>query len=203
MKRFVKRFAVVAFLAFATPAIAADWTSVAPQVRDSIVEIQVGDEGACTGFVIDNDRDLVLTAAHCDPGPDQQLFADLRPASVKAKDDKNDLLVLEVKGIDRPALRLAKDDPKIGEEVASYGYGYALENPMFRVAHVSVEDISINRSRYIMLDIDFVPGQSGGPVVNAAGDVVMIVQMGDGHAVGIGIGAERIDDRVGRFFSKK
>lgn len=192
--------AVAALLLAAVSAEAADWAAVVPNVKASTVEVASG-AGACTGFVIDNERDLVLTAAHCD-GPKDTLFADNLKAEVKAKDDKSDLMVLYVKDIDRPALKLAKNDPKVGEEVASFGWGYALEEPMFRVAHVSAENVALERSHYIAIDASFVSGQSGGPVVNVQGEVVLIVQRGN-EVIGFGVGAERISDRMGRFFSKK
>lgn len=181
---------------------AADWTVVVSNVRESIVEIAVSSaagepQGACTGFVVDNDRDFVVTAAHCD-GP--KVFADNLPAVVRQKDVKNDLMVLHVENIDRPALKLADSDPKVGSEVASFGFGYALEQPLFRVAHVSATDIAIERARYFAVDASFVPGQSGGPVVNERGEVVMIVQLGT-PIVGLGVGAETLKDKVGRFFS--
>lgn len=184
----------------AVSAGAADWSAVVPNVKASTVEIASG-VGACTGFVIDNERDFVLTAAHCD-GPKDTLYADNLKAEVKAKDDKNDLMVLYVKDIDRPALKLAKNDPRIGEEVASFGWGYAMEEPLFRVAHVSAKDVAMERSHYFAIDASFVPGQSGGPVVNPMGEVVMIVQLGN-DVIGLGVGAERISDKMGRFFSKQ
>jgi S1-C subfamily serine protease len=46
-----------------------------------------------------------------------------------------------------------------------------------------------------------VPGMSGGPVVDASGQVVMIVQLASDR-VGLGIGAESIRAKVGRFFAK-
>ena len=187
-------------LFYAAPAAAADWANVVGIVKQSTIEIATG-QGACTGFVIDNERDLVLTAAHCD-GPKDSLFADNLKAEVKAKDDKNDLMVLYVKDIDRPALRLAPRDPRVGDEVASFGWGYALEQPLFRVAHVSAADVALERAHYLAVDSSFVPGQSGGPVVNIQGEVVMIVQMGN-DVIGLGVGAERIEDRVGRFFTRK
>ncbi len=51
------------------------------------------------------------------------------------------------------------------------------------------------------LDSAFVGGQSGGPVVNAAGEVVMIVQRAS-ITVGISVGADVIRERMARFFSK-
>jgi S1-C subfamily serine protease len=44
-------------------------------------------------------------------------------------------------------------------------------------------------------------GQSGGPAINAAGEVVMMVQRTT-SAVGIGVGAETIRARMGRYFEK-
>ena len=203
----MKRLAItlLAFVLAVSPVLAADWVALAKPVRDSIVEIASAG-GACTGFIIhstakrDKDNvDYVLTAAHCE-GAD--LVADLKPAIVKAKDFKNDLMVLEIENTDRPALRLADSDPKVGEEVASYGYGYALDQPMFRVAHVSAQDANIGLPvQYHAIDASFVPGQSGGPVVNEKGQVVMVVQRGS-NVVGFGVGAEKIRDRVGRFFEQ-
>ena len=196
MKRVV--LAVIALMV-ATPAFAqTDWSPIAAKLRQSIVEVANSD-GSCTGFVIDDVRDLVLTAAHCD-GTD--LYADSMPAKVRAKNDKADLMVLFVEGLDRPALTLAKNDPKVGAEVASYGYGFALEQPLFRVAHISAANVNVGQTHYLVVDTTFVSGQSGGPVVNAAGEVVLIVQLGNPQGVGLGVGAEIIDDKVGRFFAK-
>lgn len=195
------RRALLGVLLLSTVVSAADWATVADTVRDSIVEIK-SDAGDCTGFVIDNERDFVLTAAHCDG---EKLFADSMPAKVRAKDTKWDYLVLFVEGIDKPALKLATHDPKVGEEVASYGWGYAMNQPLFRVAHISAEDVTVpqfENARYIAIDAAFVGGQSGGPVVNGAGELVMIVQLGS-NIVGWGIGAERIQDKAGRYFTKK
>lgn len=182
-----------------TPAFA-DWTLVAKQLKESIVFIQT-EVGSCTGFVIDNDRDFVLTAAHCDG---KEMYVDLAPAKVRAKDTKNDLMVLHVEGIDRPALKLAAMDPVLGAEVASYGYGFGLEQPLFRQAHISAMNVNITggggSGNLIALDSNFIPGQSGGPTVNVKNEVVLIVQLGSSAGVGLGVGANTIREKVGRYF---
>ncbi len=201
MKGF-KRLVVSILLVAAVSVAAADWTAIVPSFKDSVVEIAIGERGACTGWVIDNNRDFVMTAAHCDvENATLSLFADNMKAEVRAKDAKHDLMVLYVKDIDRPALKLAKNDPKVGDEVASFGYGFALERPLFRVTHISAADIAIERARYFVTDANFVPGMSGGPVFNQKGEVVMIVQMGSNVGLGLGVGAETIEDRMGRFFT--
>jgi hypothetical protein len=143
----------------------ADWSGVADTLSKSVVYIE-SKGGSCTGFVINakatnkdkEDVDYILTAAHCEGA---ELYADQTAAHVLWKDTKKDLMVLEVANLDRPALKLAKDNPKIGEDVASYGYGWGLERPMFRTAHVS-----------------------------------------DGGGVGIGVGAETMKSKIGRYCEK-
>ena len=184
-----------------------DWSQVVSILEQSAVYVNSAD-GSCTGFVINaharekGDKDFVLTAAHCDG---KELFAAHVPAVVVFKDEKKDLLILEVDDLDKPALKLAATDAKIGDEVASYGYGYNLERSMFRIAHVSDVAMYIPEGGvggpFMMIDAAFVPGQSGGPVVNLAGEVVLIVQRGS-DSVGIGVGADIIRASVGRYFDK-
>jgi serine protease Do len=207
MRRIVLTLIVAASLAVSLEA-ASQWVAVAAKVEKAIVTIGEADTH-CTGFVIDGEAgpkgelDTVLTADHCDVKG--KLLADNMPARVVYKDAKKDLLVVQIEDTERPALRLAKDNPKIGEEVASYGYGFALERPMFRVTHIADDRTYIPEDGiggpFMVTDAVFVGGQSGGPVVNAAGEVVMIVQRG-GSGVGLGVGAEVIKQKVGRYFGK-
>jgi S1-C subfamily serine protease len=200
-------FSFLAALLLSVTTFAADWTVVAEKLAKSVVYIETS-SGSCTGFVINTkagekgDKDYVQTAAHCE-GDD--MYADNEKAKVVHKDTKKDLLVLEIDDTGRPALQLAKENPKLGEEVASYGYGWGLEEPMFRRASVSVEKMYIPEDGiggpFVALDSQFVPGQSGGPVVNAAGQVVLIVQRGGG-GVGIGVGAEILKSKVGKYYEK-
>lgn len=194
-------------LALTSPLLA-QWQGVAAEVEKAIVTIGIRDTH-CTGFVINDavkkdgeDLDYILTADHCD-GKD--LLADNTPAKVIYKDAKKDLLVVAVEDTGRPALKLAKENPKVGDEVASYGYGFALERPMFRVTHIADDRTYIPEDGiggpFMVTDAVFVGGQSGGPVVNSKGEVVMIVQRG-GSGVGIGVGAEVIKDKTKKFWGK-
>ena len=192
------------------PVMAQDiWQPVAAQVEKAIVTIGQ-DDTHCTGFIINDhvkkedepDQDYVMTADHCDA---DKLLADNAPAKVVYKDAKKDLLVVAVEDTGRPALRLAKEDPKIGDEVASYGYGFALERPMFRVTHIADDKTYIPEGGiggpFIVTDAVFVGGQSGGPVVNIRGEVVMIVQRG-GSGVGLGVGADVIRSKTNKYWAK-
>ena len=189
------------------PVHATDWAGIIKSVERSIVFVEIGDRGSCTGFVVDQTRHYIMTAAHCAPDHNSVLWVDRVMARVVSKDSKKDLLVVEAKDIDPtlPALKLAGKNPERGQEVMSIGYGMGLERPFFRQAHVQDDQTNIPEGGiggpYISLDAAFVGGQSGGPVVNAAGEVVMIVQRAS-NTVGIGVGAETIRERMGRFFGK-
>jgi S1-C subfamily serine protease len=203
MKRIIA--ALILFFALFVPLRAADWSQVVKQVEKSVVWAQVGDDGGCTAFVINQDKHYLLTAAHCYPSEHGVLWVDFVPTRIVALDKQGDLMIVEAKDLDPalPALKLAAKNPSIGTEVMSIGYGYALERPFFRQAHVQDDKMAlpgVTGGPFISTDSPFVGGQSGGPVVNAAGEVVAIVQRGDGGTTGLGVGADTIRARVGRFF---
>jgi S1-C subfamily serine protease len=191
-------------LLLVTPAKASDWTDIVNRVLKSVVYLEASD-GTCTGFVIDAQRKYVLTAAHCVA---EDLWLDRVSGKLVSKDLKKDLAVYKVDELDpaRPALLLADKDPEIGQEVMSVGFGMCLERPFFRKAMVSDTAVQIPEAGiggpYIGLDAAFVGGQSGGPVVNHNGEVVMIVQRASG-TVGIGVAASVIREKMGRFFAAK
>jgi S1-C subfamily serine protease len=207
MRRSVSFWTVVCVVAYSLLTFAADWSPIATTLSKSVVYIE-NTHGSCTGFVVNANagekgkQDYVLTAAHCD-GP--ELYADQSAAKVIWKDTKKDLLILEVDDLDRPALHVAKDNPKRGEEVMSFGYGYGLERPMLRVTHIADDNTYIPEDGIggplMVTDATFVPGQSGGPVINAAGEVVMMVQRGS-SSVGMGVGADVMRSKAGRYFEK-
>jgi S1-C subfamily serine protease len=192
-------------LAFVPAFAVSPWTSIAEKLNQSTIFIEVleGTEltGSCTGFMINTEKRYLLTAAHCDG---EKLLADGTQTYRVFKDERKDLMVLRASNVDRPALALAKDNPDQGDLVASHGYGFGLEKPMFRIAHISNVEMAIESisGPLIMVDGGFVPGQSGGPVVNENGEVVMIVQRGN-EMLGLGVGAKVIRDRVGRYFEDK
>jgi S1-C subfamily serine protease len=200
----------IIILGLGTAPHAADWPALVKALEKSVVTIERNDAGvSCTGFIInsrakdkdDDDVDYVLTAAHCEAA---KLWADQSVATIIAKNKEKDLIVLSIEDSDRPALKLAKENPKVGDEAASFGYGYGLERPLFRLTHISAETYipydGIGGPLF-MTDATFVPGQSGGCVVNAAGEVVMMVQMGT-NSVGMGVGADTLRQKVGKYWEK-
>jgi S1-C subfamily serine protease len=196
-------------LPYAIRVDAADWSALVKELSKSVVPIERDDKGvSCTGFIINSkvrkdDKDLtyVLTAAHCEA---PKMWADQADANVVAKNTEKDLLVLATEHLDRPALKLAKDDPSVGDQVGAFGHGYGLEKPIFRLSHISAQTYipyeGLGGPLY-MTDSTFVGGMSGGPVINAAGEVVMMVQRGT-SSVGIGVGADTMRSKAGRYWEK-
>lgn len=194
---------VFALFALIPTITATDWTKVVTETGKSVMRLETEDGGTCTGFSIDKTRDYVLTAAHCQG---VGLTADGVLAEEVWKDRKKDLMVLRVKHHGKPALKLAAKDPSIGQEVMSVGYGYALDRPMYRMAHISDNEVYIAIGDsvfgpFLATDAAFVSGQSGGPIVDLAGNVAMIVQRAS-NTVGIGVGAETMRDKVDKYFEK-
>ena len=208
MRRFVTVIALVLVGLLPSRLHATDWSEVIKTVEKSLVWVEVGDSGGCSGFVIDAVRKYVMTAQHCQPLEQGVLWVDRVPAKVVSRDSKKDLLVVVVEHLDpiRVALKLADKNPVRGQEVMSAGYGFSLERPFFRKASVQDDQLMIPDNGiggpYISTDAPFVGGQSGGPVVDISANVVSIVQRGDGGTTGLGVGAEIIRDRMGRFFAK-
>jgi serine protease Do len=188
---------------FVLPVKADQWGMTVKKVQNAVLYVE-NEEGSCTAFVIDAAKQYVMSAAHC---YGNQIWVDRVAGEVIALDTKKDLMVLEVKNLDpaKTALKMAAKDPEIRQDVMSVGYGYGLERPFFKTAHVSDTEVRIPGigGPFIGVDASFTPGQSGGPVVDINGNLVSIVQMGDGGTLGIGVGVDIIRERMGRFFASE
>jgi S1-C subfamily serine protease len=203
MKRLL--LVLIASLCCLTPLSAlSKWTPVSDKLETSVVYIEIFDggelSGACTGFIIDSVKRHVLTASHCDG---EKILADGTPTYKLYKDERKDLMVLRASQIEGPAVKMASAPPDRGDEVASMGFGFSLEDPLFRIAHVSNVGLEIESlsGPFNALDAQFIGGQSGGPVVNDKGELVMIVQR-SASGLGIGVGVDVIKNRVGKYFGQ-
>ena len=138
-----------------------------------------------TGFVIDDDGHIV-TASHVVDGASSITitFEDgtTRSATLLGQDDATDVAVLKIDpdGLTLHPLKLARSSSlDVGDEVAAigapFGYGRSISTGIvsgvdrtmkapngFTVAHAIQTDAALN------------PGNSGGPLLNAAGEVVGI-----------------------------
>ena len=197
-----------------------DASSVYASAAPGVVDIAV-DNGSGTGFVVDKDGHIV-TAAHVVNGANSisVKFQDgtTRKATVLGQDDATDVAVIKIdpSGLTLHPLTLGSSaSVGVGDDVAAIGdpFGYArsistgivsgvdrtIKAPNgFTVAHAIQTDAAMN------------PGNSGGPVLNADGQVVGIADQiatdgsadqsaGVGFAVPIDLVKSALDDaQVGR-----
>lgn len=173
-----------------------DVAAVLDSVQQSVVSIETTvrvrqgpflseGEGAGTGIVIDAENGYVLTNAHVVsgatgiavtvPGDDVP-----REAEVVAADEGSDIALLQLADVDGlAAAELGDiDDVQVGDQVVAIGNALALEGGMtVTQGIVSALDREIDTESGTLegltqTDAAISSGNSGGPLVNAAGEVV-------------------------------
>ena len=167
--------------------------------------------GLGTGFIVRNDG-VIVTNAHVIAGAtkvsvmmrDGTVF----PAKVLGTDETNDLAVLKIEAKDLPQVKLGNSNNLvIGEWAIAIGnpYGFYLGNaePSVSVGVVSATQRNLiapadgggnggaGASYFDMIQTDAAvnPGNSGGPLVNAEGDVIGVnssIFSPSGGSVGLG-----------------
>ena len=191
--------------------VAAVNAALAPSVVAVSADIGEGDaagEGVGTGVILTADGQI-LTNAHVVEGATSvrvRLHRDLDPidAEVIATDPDNDLALLQVNvtGL-TPATLADPESTRVGDEVVAIGYALDLDGE----ASVTLGIVSaLNRTiltdsgaldGLIQTDAAISSGNSGGPLVNAAGEVV-----GINTAVALG-GGENSANNIGFAISIK
>jgi len=132
--------------------------------------------GAGAGIIIGSGQ--ILTNAHV-TGRSQKLravLADNREteAIVAARDPRVDLALLRIPLNGYPTAALAHGPPRPGEIVFAFGHPWGIRNVLtagvvsaLTVARTLHGDFPLIRS-----DLQLAPGNSGGPLLNAAGEVI-------------------------------
>jgi S1-C subfamily serine protease len=98
-------------------------------------------------------------------------------AQVVARDTVNDLALLKV-DFASPHVATLRASVKIGEEIAAFGYplqGVLSAGGNFTTGNVSSLAGIKNDSRHLQISAPIQPGNSGGPVVDHAGNVIGVV----------------------------
>lgn len=140
---------------------------------------------AGTGFVIEvGGQKYIITNSHVVTGGNHIKITtedEEYTATVKGYDSDSDLAVLEVEGLNLPAVNIGdSSQAKVGELVVAIGnpLGQNLSNTVTvgYLSSVAREVVSSNNVTTTMLQTDAAinPGNSGGPLVNANGEVIGI-----------------------------
>ncbi|HZM34112.1 MAG TPA: Do family serine endopeptidase [Burkholderiales bacterium] len=152
-------------------------------------------EGLGSGFIISKDG-YILTNAHVVANADEVSvrLADAKrelKASVVGIDKRTDVALLKVDGGDLPVARLG-DSSRLqpGEWVAAIGSPFGFSNTI-TAGIVSAKERALPDEMYIpfiQTDVAVNPGNSGGPLLNLAGEVVGVNSMiysGTGGYMGV------------------
>jgi serine protease Do len=136
--------------------------------------------GQGSGFIVSPDG-LILTNAHVVRGADEVVvkLTDRREfkAKVLGQDDKTDVAVLKIDAHDLPTVPLGDSSAlAVGEWVLAIGSPFGFENTV-TAGVVSAKGRSLpdeGMVPFIQTDVAVNPGNSGGPLLNAHGQVVGI-----------------------------
>jgi serine protease Do len=142
-----------------------------------------GGVGLGSGFIISEDG-YVLTNAHVVAGDEVTVrLADAKrefKAKVIGADERTDIALLKIEAKGLPTVKLGKSAAlQPGEWVAAIGSPFGFENTI-TAGIVSATGRSLPAETYvpfIQTDVAVNPGNSGGPLINLAGEVVGVNSM--------------------------
>lgn len=147
-----------------------------PQAQDSLVRITDTRGEVCTGFLVS--PDLVLTVSHC-VDASAMLAVDGYPGTTVRVDPYYDLAAVKyLPAVWRPELRFSDIPVRRGEALVGIGYALGQTQLLVRPVHAALPHASIspNNPPGLYVQPQWAHGMSGGPVLNAAGRVVSIIQ---------------------------
>lgn len=128
-----------------------------------------------TGFFV-NDRGWVVTNAHVVEGCTSVSVPQLGTGDALAVDKQNDLAVFKLaSGIGKPHLPLRRSQPRLGEDIAAYGFPLTgLLSDSIKVTTGNINSLvgMDNDTRFLQVSTPLQPGNSGGPVLDQWGSVV-------------------------------
>lgn len=177
--------------------------AIARNAFPSVALVAVADKGGQplaigSGFVID--RELVVTNRHVVAGGHSAIVklvgtnTKYDVANVTAVDDKHDLVILRVPNLTAPRIAfLAGPLPEIGSRI------YAIGNPRGLEGTFSDGIVSglrtLGPDSVIQITAPISPGSSGGPVLNASGELigVAVASMEEGQNLNFAIPSQYVD----------
>jgi S1-C subfamily serine protease len=123
----------------------------------------------------------VLTNAHvvanCKEVTVSEEKGDRVPARVMARDEKNDLALLDT-GLEPPMVAKLRRSPRLGENIYAFGYplaGLLSSSGNFTSGGITAVSGIGDDTRILQISAPVQPGSSGGPLLDQAGNVVGIV----------------------------
>lgn len=163
---------------------------IAEALRRSTVRVSVGRRGHGSGVIVQSDG-VVVTNAHvamANPIEIELWDGTRAPAHLTLRDEARDIAILRTTLGTLPTAELADSDQlRVGELVIAVGNPLGFTGALTRGVVHSIGRVSgLGPMKWVQADVRLAPGSSGGPLANAAGQVVGIntmVAAGAGLAV--------------------
>jgi serine protease Do len=161
---------------------------IAEQLRRSTVRVASGRRGQGSGFIVKSDG-VIVTNAHVvgDSGLMVRLWdGSSFPASLQARSTRRDLAVLRISTTNLTPVTLANSDElRVGELVIAVGNPLGFEGAVTTgIVHAIGRRPGLGPTKWVQADVQLAPGNSGGPLANARGNVVGVNTM---VAAGLGL----------------
>jgi len=158
-----------------------NWVAAVEKARPSVVAVETS-TGAGSGWIVDSDG-IIVTNQHVIEGADEVgvVLADgrfLEAVNVYA-DPVTDIAVIVVDASSLPAASIGfSEELRVGQPVAAVGNALGLGISMKGgwVSRLNISTVIDGRALYGLIETDAAmnPGNSGGPLINLAGEVVGI-----------------------------
>ncbi len=154
---------------------------VAERLRRSTVHISAGGRGHGSGIIIKSDGTIVTNAHVAHFGHLHVTLWDGRsfPAQIAARDPRHDLAILRVPASELPAATLGDSNQlRPGELVIAIGNPLGFMGALTAgIVHAIGPLPGLGPRKWIQAGVRLAPGNSGGPLANASGNVVGVNTM--------------------------
>lgn len=183
----------------------ADLADLVGQVQQSVVQVRDSSRGAGAGTIWHSDG-LIITNSHVVRGGGlfQVALYDGRvlPARLLARDDKNDLAALSVDAKDLPTITPGSSRRLTpGQWVFAVGHPWGVTNAatggVVIRAGQGLPEMNISGD-FVVTDTHLRPGNSGGPLIDAAGRMVGVNTLITGWNVGVAVSVDAVKDFLKR-----
>lgn len=161
---------------------------IAEQLRRSTIEVKSGRRGQGSGFIVKSDG-VIVTNSHVagESGLSVRLWdGSSFPARLTARSTRRDLALLEVPARNLTPVTLANSDAlRVGELVMAVGNPFGFTGAVtMGIVHAVGRLPGLGPTEWIQADVQLAPGNSGGPLADARGQVIGVNTM---IAAGLGL----------------
>lgn len=154
-------------------------SSLTAELRRSTVQVRDGRGGTGSGIIWQPDG-LIVTNAHVVRGKRVEVELEggqILTATVDHRDDSVDLATLRVSATDLPTASIGDSDQlRVGELVIAIGNPLGLVGAVTAGIIHSPPDLEAKQP-WVQADVRLAPGNSGGPLINANGQVIGVNSM--------------------------